>query len=242
MNPRSQLVGRSIFSSRWPCGGAGVHGEAPGVEVQPRRAVGAQRLELLVQVLRVIDVGRPQRQRLRRAEALPPAHAQAAVGGFVLGEALEEDDVVGHRDDRVAGHQLPPEGRVVLGQVTGVSDAGGPVLLAGPVEVSLQAGRERRAAPGFDFPQRIAVSPLPQRRLLPRLPRLPLPVGGLVLLHVAEVADDYIVQRADGLAEPQRVPQRRVKRHRLPRQVGRETDGGGAPGCTSPLWPAYTKL
>jgi hypothetical protein len=96
-NPRSQLLGRSIFSSR--CAGASpvATSNAGGVDAEARLAVAAERLEVVVEVPGVVDVGRAEADVVRRAEARGAVDGEAAVARLVGGEALEEHDVVGDR-------------------------------------------------------------------------------------------------------------------------------------------------
>ena len=96
-----------------------LHLEAARIDQKAGLAVAAQLLEMLVERPGIIDVGGADADvGLGRKGAA--VHAQAAVTAFVAAETLEEEHVVRHGNDRIAGHQQPPQFRIMLRQVVGV--------------------------------------------------------------------------------------------------------------------------
>ncbi len=102
--------------------GRTLHGdlETLRVDAKPRVAIGAELLELVVQVPRVVDVRRAELRGRGRAEGRVAIDGETAVARFVGRETFEEANVVGDGNDRVAGHQQPPQLLIVPGEIVRV--------------------------------------------------------------------------------------------------------------------------
>jgi hypothetical protein len=200
--------------------GGGLHLEARGVDLEHRRLVATDLLELVVKVRRIVDVRRPAGELADVLEDLIRG-PEPAVGRLVLAEALEEDLVRVHRDHRV---EHEPGVEVLLVEVIEVLLPGrvepGHAAVAGrlqAVELALQVLDLRRVAAALDRHL------LPVQLLLLGQPRL---VRGLVLGLVAQVADHHRVQRRDGLAELEALLQLAAKVGRFAPRVRRERHVG----------------
>src|SRR6185503_18791614 len=163
----------------------------------------AEGLEVVEEGQRVVDVGGARRVRRLPAEALA-VDEEAAVARLVLGEAFEEDHVGGHRDHRIAGHEMAEQLGIVAAQLVRPLPASPPVHAVHLPELLFEAGRDGLPGEALDLRLlRLAEDELPQLGLLAELVLLPLLVGRLVLLLEAQVSDDDVVERADRLAEAQ---------------------------------------
>jgi hypothetical protein len=102
-------------------------------------------------------------------------------------------------------------------------------------EVGLEAGRRRTAgSPGQRGGLTARGGGGAQRGLVGGLARQPRLVRALVARLEAQIADDDLVQRADRLAEAQRIDQLAVERDRQARDVGGEAQAGAAGQVAQP--------
>ncbi len=162
---------------------------------------------MLVERPRVIHVGRAQGDVVLALEGRA-IDGQAAVAALVGRETLEEQAVGRDRDHRVARNEQSPELGIVLHQVTGIRLTRLPVCGPRSLVSPFQLGRVRLGQLGEGLvdrdPSLLRGDPA-QLVLATFLLGLVGFICAFVARPVPEVADDDVVQRADGLAEVERV-------------------------------------
>ncbi len=202
----------------------GLHLESRRVDEKARFPIAPQLLEMLIERPRIIDI-RGAQGHIPLGGKGAPIHAKAAVAAFVRAETFKEEDILRHGNHRIAGHEEPPQLHVVLHQIIGVFLPCIPIDAAKFLKPRHQALWNQFRLSCQDLLFRFPVAALANLRL-PFLLFLPVClISALVLWMVAPIANDYVVESTDGLAETKRLPQGTDETHPIAAQVRRQRNG-----------------